>query len=224
MKIGFTLGYVELEPHHLSRNIISGIVYSDPPGSPWSFSAVHGPLVAADRRSFWHALPGLLSHTPAPKLLFGDFNGILQDDESWTSGPSHGGSASSSAALRERLNIMGYVDLGYSGPHFIWNRRRGGVLFQRARLDRAVATGEWCSLFPKALVRNVAETTSDHYLVVLNTNGDRGEGVTPFRFEAMWTLDIRSHWVVRHTWSMVPHFAHAKRLVRRIGETRRGLK
>ncbi|PON86773.1 Endonuclease/exonuclease/phosphatase [Trema orientale] len=108
-------------------------------------------------------------------------------------GASYGGSASSSAALRECINVMGYVDLKYFGPRFTWNRRRRGTLFQRAYLDRVIATAEWCELFPRALVRNVAETTSNHWPVVLNTNRDMSEEVRPFRFEVMWTRDVHSH-------------------------------
>ncbi|PON68498.1 hypothetical protein PanWU01x14_094690 [Parasponia andersonii] len=122
------------------------------------------------------------------------FGKNYQDDESWSSGSSSGGFASSSVALRECLNVMGCVDLG-----------RGGTLFQRARLDRAVATAELCELFPRALIKNVANVTSDHFQVILDTNGDVSEGVRPFRFEAMWTHDIRSHWVVKDAWSVVPN-------------------
>ncbi|PON90930.1 Endonuclease/exonuclease/phosphatase [Trema orientale] len=54
---------VDLEPHFQSRNLISCIVYSDPPGSPWCFSAVYGPPMVAARRSFWIMSPRPLGPT-----------------------------------------------------------------------------------------------------------------------------------------------------------------
>lgn len=214
---------VELEPRYSSKNLISCMVYSDPPGAPWSFSAIYGPPAAASRRAFWSQVPGLLATTLNSKLLIGDFNGILQDTESWSRQAPIGGSASSSTAMRDCFALMGLHDLGCFGPPFTWTRRRGGLVHSQARLDRAVASVDWCGMFPRSLVRNIADSVSDHCSIVLDTNGDNGGGIKPFHFEAIWTRDIRSHWVVKAAWMVAPHYPHAKRLHRRIGESRRAL-
>ncbi|PON88156.1 Endonuclease/exonuclease/phosphatase [Trema orientale] len=183
---------VELEPHFCSKNIISYIVYSDPLGVPWSFSMVYGPPATSLRRDFWNAVPSLLAQTPNAKLLIGDCNGTLLDCESWSSIHTHRGSSSCSGAMHGYFNEMGVLNLGFSGPSFTWNRRRGGVLFSRARL----ASVEWCSLFPQARVLNITDSVSDHCSILLNTDGEGNLGFKPFQFEAMWTLDVRSHWIV----------------------------
>ncbi|PON86465.1 Endonuclease/exonuclease/phosphatase [Trema orientale] len=86
---------VELEPHFMSKNIIAAVVYSDPPNTPWSLSAIYGPPAAASRREFWHSIPGLLARTTPSKLLMGDFNSVMHDYETWSSARGVGGSASS---------------------------------------------------------------------------------------------------------------------------------
>ncbi|PON97135.1 Endonuclease/exonuclease/phosphatase [Trema orientale] len=201
---------VDIEPHYCSKNLISCVVYSDPPGMPWSFSAVYGPPHASAQRSFWQSIPRVLERAPDAKLLIGDFNGVLLDCESWSNANAHGGFASSSGAMRHCFATMGLYDLGFSDPQFTWNRRRGGVLFSRARLDRAVATVEWGNCFPRALVKNIADSVSDHCPIVLDTNGGSEEGFKPFRYEAMWVRDIRSHWIVRVAWKLASHFPHAR--------------
>ncbi|PON85593.1 Endonuclease/exonuclease/phosphatase [Trema orientale] len=107
----------------------------------------------------------------------------MQDYETWSSIRGLGGSTSSSGVIRACLHELGMVDLGFSSPQFTWKRRRRGVIYSRARLDRAVATGDWAVMFPRA----------DHCPMVLNTHGDMLDGVRTFRFEAMWIRDIRSH-------------------------------
>ena len=120
----------------------------------------------------------------------------------------------------ECLQILGLFDLGVTSPQFTWNRRRGGTLFRRTRLDQAMASVEWCTLFLNASLHTLANSVSDHTLILLNTAGTTFKGCKPFKFKAIYANDIRSHWVIKRVWNSVFHQANGKRLVKRIRETR----
>ncbi|PON38185.1 hypothetical protein PanWU01x14_314780 [Parasponia andersonii] len=72
-------------------------------------------------------------------------------------------------------------------------RHRQGAMFSRARLDRVVTTPEWVETFPNASVKNIADCTSDHTLILLDTSSAAYEVFKPFKYEAMWAKDIHSH-------------------------------
>ncbi|KAL5822624.1 hypothetical protein ACOSQ4_020524 [Xanthoceras sorbifolium] len=43
--------------------------------------------------------------------------------------------------------LCDFVDLGFSGPLFTWNNKRGGSINVQERLDRFFATSQWVNLF-----------------------------------------------------------------------------
>lgn len=187
---------VELEPWIIEKNIISCLVYFDPPHKPWTLTAIYGPPSTRDRKSFW-SLPVKLQRCPEAMVLIGDFNGTISDEEFWRNGTGIGGSSSSSRALRECCNLLGLVDLGAQGSQFTWSQRIGGLLITRSRLDRAVASLEFSGMFPQASVRVLPDFSSDHQPTKLDTMGEKFGSFKPFKFEAMWARDVCSHWVVK---------------------------
>lgn len=52
--------------------------------------------------------------------------------------------------------------------------RKGGEIssWTQERLDRGVATNEWKTLFPVAVVHNLLMVSSDHCSIYLNLNGE----------------------------------------------------
>ena len=82
-----------------------------------------------------------------PWLTIGDFNEIIGTSE------KEGGSDRPRQQMTnfiETINACGLRDLGYNGPKFTWNYERADGVRIRERLDRALTTPEWTSLFPLA--------------------------------------------------------------------------
>lgn len=52
-------------------------------------------------------------------------------------------------------------------------------------------------MFPQASVRVLPDFSSDHQPIKLDTMGEKFGSFKPFKFEAMWARDVRSHWVVK---------------------------
>ena len=99
---------------------------------------------------------------------------------------------------------MAWLIWGHMGWNTIGNNR-GGLDLIRARIDRAVANREWCKLFPRSYVREVADSVSDHHPIIFDSLGLQDTKPKAFKFENMWARDIRTHWVIKKAWNSVTH-------------------
>uniref|UniRef100_A0A7N2LWJ1 Endonuclease/exonuclease/phosphatase n=1 Tax=Quercus lobata TaxID=97700 RepID=A0A7N2LWJ1_QUELO len=91
-------------------------------------------------------------------------------------------------------------------------KSRDGVRI-RERLDRALATPEWISLFPLAKLYHLSSSVSDHAPLVLRmTPKPRSRRQKKlFRFESMWLKDQRCEQVVIDAWEKRAIFSRRTR-------------
>ncbi|PON61378.1 Endonuclease/exonuclease/phosphatase [Trema orientale] len=127
----------------------------------------------------------------------GDFNGFLWKHE------KKGGhlTGSSSKSMRANLDNLGLIPIEHQGGQFTWSNRRGPGKHIKVTLDRGVANDQWRCLFPRATLRVFPAIGSDHSPIMLNTMGDMSFLKQPFKFEAIWARDLRSHLVVKSAWA-----------------------
>ena len=92
-----------------------------------------------------------------------------------------------------------------SGVNYSWSNRRQGNRRIRSKIDIVVANEEWWRSFPNASIRMLLQTTSNHNPHILYCFGQNSFAKRPFRFEAMWTEDKRSYWVVNQAWQSMNH-------------------
>ncbi|KAL5571994.1 hypothetical protein UlMin_021591 [Ulmus minor] len=180
---GFCLAwrdYIELEPVSISKNLISCLVFSNPVSSPWLLSAIYGPVRSVEKRDFWLNFHKEVDRFNGEWLVIGDFNGVFYR-VSDCRGPQ-GGSLH-----------LGLVELPSQGLKYTWSNGRGASQEIKAKLDRGIANADWWNLFPNADMKVLPQISSDHSPVVLNSEGCSSFARRPFRFEAIWTRDRRSH-------------------------------
>ena len=113
----------------------------------WHFTGFYGNRDTAKCPESWAKLKYLKETSSLPWLTIGDFNEIIGTSE------KEGGSDRPRQQMTnfiETINACGLRDLGYNGPKFTWNYERADGVRIRERLDRALTTPEWTSLFPLA--------------------------------------------------------------------------
>lgn len=92
--------------------------------------------------------------------------------------------------FNEALSDTGLIDMELMGHQYAWERGRGTPEWQEVRLDRALTTEEWLTLFPLAKLYNLEGSESDHSpFLLLPRKPEQKQGNTKFRFENAWLLE-----------------------------------
>ncbi|XP_073360387.1 uncharacterized protein [Aegilops tauschii subsp. strangulata] len=136
-----------------------------------------------------------------PWVCIGDFNDILRPEEQL--GPNERDSAQI-AGFREAVDVCELADLGYKGLDWTFEKRIVGGDYCRVRLDRALATPSWSSMFPFASLEHLTAAKSDHSPILLlnelESNNLRLTLKKPFRYECMWEQEGSFSAIVERAW------------------------
>lgn len=113
-------------------------------GNIWRFTGIYGWADAANKFRTWDLIHNICSSSPHPIMFGGDFNEILSNEE------KTGGLTRDQRMMdnfREVLEICSFRDLGFEGRWVTWERGLTPETLIQERLDRFVATTNWCSAF-----------------------------------------------------------------------------
>lgn len=95
--------------------------------------------------------------------------------------------------FREVLEECEINDLGFFGQWYTWERGRLVSNNIKESLDRGVANPGWWNLFPGYRVSHLQYSFFDHFLVLVDIDGDgrsnTGEQHWQFRFNTDWILN-----------------------------------
>ncbi|XP_075665387.1 uncharacterized protein LOC142635056 [Castanea sativa] len=125
----------------------------------WRLTGIYGHPEDQRKSETWRLMRHLHARASLPWVCIGDFNEILASEE------KNGRIRRPMAPMlefRHTLLHCGLVDLGFNGYRFTWRNGRDGEAFVEERLDRAVATTDWCEKFPRAKVHHLSASYSDH--------------------------------------------------------------
>ena len=95
------------------------------------------------------------------------------------------------------------LNLGYIGSHFTWSRNHHMNGRTYIRLDSALVTTAWCSLFPGTIIHHIPMSFSDHSLLSVYFLPSPTKPRPPgrlFRFEVMWLRELRCIEVIQEAW------------------------
>ncbi|KAL5576512.1 hypothetical protein UlMin_018211 [Ulmus minor] len=183
---------IEMEPISMNKHIISLLVFSTPGFAPWLVSVVYGPNSNADKRLFWENIHHETDLFSGVWLIIGDFNTIWNSDD-YSSGTDLD---IGSRRMQFALDNLGMLFIPASGFNYSWTNRRQGNRRIRFKIDRAMANEDWWRSFPNAYIRVLPQTTSDYNPQILHCIGQDSFAKRPFCYEAIWTEEKHSHWVV----------------------------
>ena len=125
----------------------------------WRLIGLYGHPEEELKPETWRLMRHLNARASLPWLCLGDFSELFASNE------KNGGNSRPMAPMVEFKNTplhCGLVDMGFSGYPFTWRNGRQGLAFVEERLDRAVATMEWCEFFPQTKVSHLLVSYSYH--------------------------------------------------------------
>ena len=204
---------MDLEIVYFDRNVIASLVYFDPPSSPWLFLLIYGPPHANGKARFWKCLEDMVSAFASPWLVMRDFNCVSSNLD------KRGGrylGQDSTKSFSNFVHGIGAIDLEFIGSQFTWSNKREGLANIKERLDKAVCNHEWQCLSPKAGVKHLIASASNHAPIILDIHLDQLVRAKPFRFEAMWTRDDSSTGIVEEVWQSIVEGSQCFKLARKI--------
>ncbi|KAL5758842.1 hypothetical protein ACOSP7_021453 [Xanthoceras sorbifolium] len=167
----------------------------------WRFTGFYGCPVPSHRTDSWELLRRLKAVNRLPWLCGGDFNELLHIEEKLGGNERIGPGMFN---FRSIVELCDFVDLGFSGPLFTWNNKRGGSRNVQERLDPFFATSQWVNLFSGIKVEHLGFMFSDHRPIstkfVRGGPSGSGGGDRMFRFEPFWLKDEECYSVICSAW------------------------
>ena len=187
-----------VEIKSFGRHHIDAIITEANSNFKWRITGFYGHPQAHLRQFSWDLLAFLKDQYQLPWICFGDFNKILSIEE------KSGGllrPQSQMEKFRNAVNYCGFKDLGYVGPDFTWCNMQEGAGRMYLRLDRAYATNDWIDKFGEARVHHLADSTSDHCVLVLSDpKAPKLPRSCRFHFETMWTKREECKEIIKAAW------------------------
>ena len=100
------------------------------------------------------------------------------------------------------INYCGLKKVGFEGLKFTWLYQKWDDIQIRERLNRALASTDWHSLFPSAKLHHKSSSVFDHNPLLLHLFSKKKHQKYKkiFRFESMWLKDERCEKVVIEAW------------------------
>ena len=94
--------------------------------------------------------------------------------------------------FREAVNECGFLDFGFIGSQFTWQKHFADGHLVWERLDRALANNEWLLRFVGTRVHHLTCNSLDHCPPWIVSNGIKIlHSSKPFRFEEIWHSNKR---------------------------------
>lgn len=106
-----------------------------------------------------------MSHDPW--CTVGDFNDLLSSEDK-RGGPDR--APWLIRGFRDAVRDCGLVDIPLEGYQFTWFKSLCTPNAKEERLDRALVTNTWQSLFPLARLQSLSASISDHTPILLSTS------------------------------------------------------
>ena len=187
----------------------------------WRFTAFYGEFNTNNHHISWATLRRLNSKHSLPWLCVGNFNEIIRAHKKLGGRPKP---SRQMEVFRDVLDKCGFQDLGFSGNKFTWCNGQGEGHTVWERLDRAVSTVDWLTMFSATKVVHLESGTSDHKPIMIYLASIPKRINKPWRFEQMWMRDEGCREAIGDAWSFDCQGSPMKRVEGKVDRCRRNLK
>lgn len=189
---------VEVKKSALSH--IDAVLVGGDSFRPWHLIGFYGNPDTSWRITSWNLLKDLSLASQLLCMVVGDFNEIRSslEKEGGVPRPKY-----RMPRFNNAINFCGLREVGFVGPTFTWlYQKRDGTQIHE-RLDKALVSQDWLSLFLSLKLYHKSSSVSDHSSLLLNflPKPKKGKQKKLFKFESMWMGDARCEQVVVATWN-----------------------
>lgn len=164
----------------------------------WIISPVYASPRLSERKILWANLTTVAQLHNLPWLVLRDFNAVLCGEDKYGGRPVN---INRALEFKECLDLCNLLDLGFSGPKFIWSNLRQVTDLILERIDRCFGNPSWRIAFPKASVTHLPRVFTDHCPVLLELDKPPPMSSNrPFRFQTMWLMHLEFPRFVKDNW------------------------
>lgn len=115
--------------------------------------------------------------------------------------------------FQDVLQKCDLVDMVRCGYQYTWERGSNTANHVEVRLERAIVSHDFLSLFQEAKLTNLEVSTSDHCPIMLETQVIRTTfTIKPFRFENAWLREPMRCTLVEYVWQNNPSISFYDKL------------
>ena len=166
-------------------------------GISFYFSCVYGHPIRPLRHVFWECLQRLSLKRTEPWLLCGDFNKILNANE------TRGGRRRENWSLADFRNMVKCCkisDLPFQGNNMTWVGKRRNYTVE-SWLNRAMTADQWKATFPASEVIYLEMVESDHRPAIIKIRRKTEQGIRPFQFDTRLCSNLEFEGVIKQIWN-----------------------
>uniref|UniRef100_A0A803PJ02 CCHC-type domain-containing protein n=1 Tax=Cannabis sativa TaxID=3483 RepID=A0A803PJ02_CANSA len=166
----------------------------------WRLTGLYGEPNRTYRKKTWDLIRGLKDKYDLPWCIVGDLNNVTSQQD------KRGGNPYLNWLIEGFWGVLdecGLHDLDLSGYPYTWERGRGTDEWIEVRIDRALVSQRWLSMFPTVKLYNLEVSTLDHcplHLMPANLSYTVATSKV-FRFENCWLKEPLCYKVVEDTWN-----------------------
>ncbi|XP_026395036.1 uncharacterized protein LOC113289838 isoform X3 [Papaver somniferum] len=173
---------VDIEIMHTTSDSIHAIVHAHDNNVDFLITFMYGAHEAIENSNQWQYLIDMHSYFDLPWILWGDLNFNMHDSETHSSRVTHPHHA---RHVRNYVQQLGLIDLGYSGADITWSNHRSGDEHVSARLDRDLVNSQWINHYTTARLQHLIPIASDHCPILLHTVPTDSKS-SPFKLYKCW--------------------------------------
>lgn len=109
---------------------------------------------------------------------------------------------SSFQPFRDFINEMGMGEVVFCGRRWTWANNRHGEGFIEERLDMFFGSVEWLLEFDKSVAKHILSQSSDHSMVLLDSDTQQQKWKPRFTFDSRWSRVQSCVNVIKESWNV----------------------
>ncbi|CAA0831099.1 Unknown protein, partial [Striga hermonthica] len=152
------------------------------------------------RSSQWEVIIRHSLYWGSSWFICGDFNDIIDHSEKL------GGirrEESSFLDFRNLISCLGVSEANVIGHPFTWTNNRKGDQAIEEKLDRFLFSQNWLDLFPNSLIKIIPVASSDHSILLFDSNPGCEGRKNRFVFDARWLKSEGFNDIVVEAWNFI---------------------